>query len=155
MSVGFGFSAGDFVAAIGLVHTVIESLSASGTSSNVYQSLISELYVLEDALIRVKHVELDDEQAGERVALERAAAECHRTIDKFMGKIEKYQPHLRAGGSNNKIKDAWMKVRWAVLNKDELEEFKAALRGHQSAIEVLLLSLQMYVNTRPMTYLDR
>ena len=145
MSVGFGFSVGDFVGALSLVGTVIDSLRTSGSSSTQYRSLISELYVLEDALIRVKRVELDPSQTSERIALEQAAACCRQSVDGFMGKIEKYQPHLREGGSRNRVKDAWMKVRWAVCKNEDVETFKAELRGHRGAIEVLLLTLQMCV----------
>ena len=102
MSAGFGFSVGDFVAALNLVGTVIDSLRSSGRSSSQYRSLIEELYILEDVLIRVKRIELDDAQSRERLALEQAAAHCQHTIDDFMSRISNYQPHLRAAGSGNK-----------------------------------------------------
>ena len=143
MSVGFGFSVGDFISALNLVGTVIDSLRTSGSSSTQYRSLISELYVLEDTLIRVKR--LDHTQNSERIALGQAAAYCRQTVDGFMRKIEKYQPHLGKGGSGNKVKDAWMKVKWAVCKSEDIETFKAELRGHRGAIEVLLLTLQMCV----------
>lgn len=41
MPVGFGFSAGDFIAAIQLVSTVIDALRDSGDSSTEYRALIS------------------------------------------------------------------------------------------------------------------
>jgi hypothetical protein len=40
MSVGFGFSAGDFIAALQLVGTVIDALRDSEDSSAEYRSLI-------------------------------------------------------------------------------------------------------------------
>jgi hypothetical protein len=43
MSVGFGFSAGDFIAAIELVSTVVKALRESGDSSTEYQTLVSQL----------------------------------------------------------------------------------------------------------------
>jgi hypothetical protein len=69
MSVGFGFSAGDFIAAIELVSTVVKALRESGDSSTEYQTLVSQLYTLENALLRVKQLELDDIQNSEAVAL--------------------------------------------------------------------------------------
>jgi hypothetical protein len=143
MSVGFGFSVGDFLAALSLVSTVIDSLRSSGGSSTQYRALISELYTLEDALIRVKRVDLDESQNAERIALQQAAAQCQRTIDDFMKKTEKYQPHLRAAGSGNKLRDGWMKIKWATCRGEDVEKFKAELSGHRGAIEVLLLTVQM------------
>jgi hypothetical protein len=36
-----------------------------------------------------------------------------------------------------------MKVKWALCKKEDLAMFKAALQGHRSAIELLLMTLQM------------
>ena len=60
MSVGFGFSAGDFIAALNLVSTVINALRDSGDASLEYRELVRELYTLEQALLRVKRIELDE-----------------------------------------------------------------------------------------------
>lgn len=145
MSVGFGFSAGDFIAALTLVHTVVDALRDSGDSSTEYRELISQLYTLETALISVKRVELDDAQHAEHVALMQAAAQCQRTIDHFWEKIKKYQPSLRADGSGSRVKDGWRKVRWALCRKEDLSRFKADLMGHTESIEMLLTTVQMWV----------
>ena len=60
MSVGFGFSAGDFIAALNLVSTVIDALRDSGDASLEYRELVRQLYTLEQALFRVKRIELDE-----------------------------------------------------------------------------------------------
>ncbi len=69
MSVGFGFSAGDFVQALELVGTVIDALRESGGAGPEYRELVQELYILESALLRVKRIELDDHQNSDAVAL--------------------------------------------------------------------------------------
>lgn len=81
MSVGFGFSADDFISALNLVGTVISALRDAGGAGSEYRELISELYTLESALIRVKNVELEDSQAAERAGLRQAASQCQRTMD--------------------------------------------------------------------------
>lgn len=141
MSVGFGFSVGDFIAGIELVHTVIGALRESGDSSTEYQELISQLYTLETALQRVKQVELDDIQHSEAVALRQAASQCQRTIDGFLEKITKYQPSLRAGGSGHTIKDAWRKVKWALCQKEDVVKFKMDLMAHTVSINMLLTAV--------------
>lgn len=143
MSVGFGFSAGDFIAAVQLVGTVIDALRDSGDSSAEYRSLIGQLYTLETALLRVKRVELDDSQHAEVIALRQAAAQCQRTIDAFWEKINKYQPSLRSGGSGSRVKDGWRKVKWAVCKKEDVLRFKADLMAHTESIELLLTTVQM------------
>lgn len=143
MSVGFGFSAGDFIAALELVTTVVNALRESGDSSVEYRELISQLYTLETALLGVKRVELDDAQHAERVALQQAASQCQRTIDAFWEKIKRYQPALRAGGSGSRVKDGWMRIKWALCRKEDLVRFKADLMGHTESIEMLLTTVQM------------
>jgi hypothetical protein len=143
MSVGFGFSAGDFIAALELVITVIDALRDSGESSTEYRELISQLFTLETALRAVKRVELDDVQHAEGIALQQAAAQCQRTINLFLEKIEKYQPSLRRGGSGSTVKDVWMKIKWALCKKEDVVRFKADLLGHTVSIEMLLTTVQM------------
>lgn len=72
MSIGFGFSAGDFIAAINLVSTVIDALRESGDSSSEYRELISQLYTLETALLRVKRLDLDNSLYVEIIALQQS-----------------------------------------------------------------------------------
>ena len=143
MSVGFGFSAGDFISALELVATVVDALRESGDSSTEYRELISQLFTLETALLSVKRVELDDAQYAEVVALQQAAAQCQRTIDAFWEKIKKFQPSLRSGGSGSRVRDGWMKIKWALCRKEDLVRFKADLMGHTESIEMLLTTVQM------------
>ena len=144
MPVGFGFSAGDFIAALGLVKTVISALENSGNASTEYRELLSELRSLETALIGVKRITLDESQYAEHIALHQAAAQCQRTIDDFWTKIEAYQPHLRWGaGSGQRLKDRWAKIRWAVCKKDDIAKLKADLTIHAQSLQLLLTTLQL------------
>jgi len=87
------------------------------------------------------------ENKAARYRFTRRTSLRQRTIDDFWTKIRKYQPHLREGGTESCIKDSWVKIKWAVCKKDDLERFKADLRGHRGAIAVLLLALQMAAAT--------
>ncbi|ESZ93230.1 hypothetical protein SBOR_6386 [Sclerotinia borealis F-4128] len=115
MSAGFGFSVGDFIAAIDLVATVIDALRESGNCSSEFREIVRQLDTLEDTLRRVKRLELNDSQQGEGIALQKAASRCQITIHEFWKKIQKYQPHLRSGGSSSRLKDGWMKIVWATF----------------------------------------
>jgi hypothetical protein len=143
MSVGFGFSAGDFISALELVATVVDALRESGESSTEFRALVAQLTTLQTALESVNRLDIDDAQQGEVIALQQAAAQCQRTIDAFWKKIEKYQPHLRTGGSGSRVRDGWMKIKWAVLKKEDLVRFKMDLVGHTESIEMLLATLQL------------
>lgn len=147
MSVGFGFSVGDFLATLKLVGTVIDALRESSDARSSFRSLINELYSLESALLRVNRLDLDISHV-EKVALRQAASQCQRTIDMFYKKIQNYQPHLQQGGTDSKIKDAWAKIKWSTCKKNDVEVFRAEIRGHASSIEILLMTIQMEATTR-------
>ena len=83
MSVGFGFSVGDFLAALELVGTIIDALRESSHASTSFRSLIDELSVLETALVRVKRHDIDDSHNVNKLALQQAASQCQRNIDNF------------------------------------------------------------------------
>lgn len=142
MSAGFGFSVGDFLAVLRLVGTVIDELRECSSASSSFRALIKELYALETALIQVKRLDADVNHV-DKVALREAASQCQRTIDAFYKKIQMYQPHLQRGGTESRTKDVWMKVKWATYKKDDVETFRAEIRGHTSSIEILLLTMQM------------
>ena len=72
-AISFGFSVGDFLAALDLVATVIDALRDSGNASSQNRELLRELYSLETALIRVKRLDVDDELQAEVIALRQAA----------------------------------------------------------------------------------
>jgi hypothetical protein len=146
MSVGFGFSVGDFLAVLRLVGTVIDALHESSGASSSFISLIDELYVLQSTLLGVKQLDLEVSHV-KKAALYQAASQCQRTIETFYGQIQKYQPHLQQVGTGSKMMDTWAKIKWATCKKDDVETFRAKIRGHTSSIEILLLTMQMEATT--------
>ena len=155
MSVGFGFSVGDFVAALNLTRDVIDALQASSTARTEYRELLRQLYSLETALQQVNRLECDDTEDGgssldrgsEIIALRQTAAQCQRTIDDFFARIKSYQPHLTADGSTQRAssrwKSRWKKVQWTLCCKDDVAKLQADLIGHTQSINLLLTLLQM------------
>ena len=155
MSVGFGFSVGDFVAALNLTRDVIDALQASSTARTEYRELLRQLYSLETALQQVNRLECDDTEDGgssldrgsEIIALRQTAAQCQRTIDDFFARIKSYQPHLTADGSTQRAssrwKSRWKKVQWTLCCKDDVAKLQADLIGHTESINLLLTLLQM------------
>ncbi|KAL8717622.1 MAG: hypothetical protein Q9181_008301 [Wetmoreana brouardii] len=144
MSVGFGFSVGDFLAAIKLVETVIDALSASSQSGSEFRELLRQLYSLETALREVKHLEVDESLHAEVLALKQSAAQCQLTISNFLSKIQSYQPHLlSSNGTGTTLQGKWKKIKWAVCKKKDVALFKADLPAHTESIQLLLTTIQM------------
>ena len=59
MSMGFGFSVGNFIKAIELVGTVINALRSSGEAGKQYRELDSQLSSLQRALLQVETLEFE------------------------------------------------------------------------------------------------
>jgi hypothetical protein len=147
MSVGFGFSIGDFIAGIQLVRDVIASLRSTAGSASEYQNLIYELFGLERALLEVKALKLDDCQPAQLNDLKCVAIECQESIDRFLLEIRKYQPSLNAQGSGSRVRDGLRKIQWALCKKGDVELFKAEVMRHTASINLLLATAQMYAYT--------
>jgi hypothetical protein len=107
MSSGFGFSTGDFIAAVRLIADVIKALDESRGSSSQYLELIKELQSLQLGILSVKTVDATITNAAQKVVLRLQVSECHKTIDRFWAKISKYDAPLSVTGSTNKYKDAF------------------------------------------------
>ncbi|KAI0465965.1 hypothetical protein F4859DRAFT_499353 [Xylaria cf. heliscus] len=136
----FGFSVGDFVAALQLVRQVVTALQESGGSGAEYRELIAELYGLERALLAVKQLgpELERDQQVEYLALNHVATLCQQTIDAFYKKIERYHRPFRNGHQGSSIQEILMKIQWSLCRKDDLLGFKADVSAHAQSIQILL-----------------
>jgi len=139
----FGFSVGDFIAALELVGTVVTSLRETGGAKSQFRELTQELFSLEQALLRVKQLEFEEHQYVEYVALKQAASQCRHTIDQFWTGASRYQKHLLGQGKASAVKTAWLKVQWTLFKADELARFKTDIAAHTQSILVLLATLQM------------
>lgn len=142
MSVGFGFSVGDFLAAIKLVGTVIDALSASSQSSSELRELLRQLYSLETALREVKHLEVDESLYAEVLALKQSAAQCQLTISNFLSRIQSYQPYL-LNSAESTLLGKWKRIQWTLCKKKDVMLFKADLLAHTESTQLLLTTIQM------------
>jgi hypothetical protein len=155
MSVGFGFSVGDFLATLRLVGTVIDALRETSHSTSTFENVVDELEALDAALKSVRQLEFEESQRFEKLALYQVAAQCQRSIDAFWTRIHKYQPHLSKGGTDSRLKDGWAKIRWAVCEQGEVDTFRAEIHGHTSSIQVLVAAIHAQAQQRQYKSLAR
>ena len=149
MASPFGVSAGDIIAAIGVVRDLIKALRASGGASQEFTGLMLELYSLETALLDVKALHLATEQERHQTALRQAATQCQRTVDRFLRGLRKYQPYLGNPNGSHGWKDVIRKIQWQMCKQDELVKFRAEVGSHAHSINMLMLSIQMCVRIYP------
>ncbi|KAI8634146.1 hypothetical protein F5Y19DRAFT_412130 [Xylariaceae sp. FL1651] len=139
----FGFSVGDFIAALQLVGQVVAALRESGGSGAEYRELIAELYGLERALLAVKQLEPLQEQHVEYLALRHVAAQCQQTIDAFCTTIEKYHRPFQRERSGSSLGTAVVKIQWRLCKKDDLLRFKTDVSAHTQSLQILLSAAQV------------
>ncbi len=78
------------------------------------------------------------------VALRTTAGHCQQSIEEFWQKVKKYQPHLGEDRGGWKVNTAWMKVRWALCEKNDVKEFRENLMAHTLTIQGLLHVIEMF-----------
>ncbi|KAL2258158.1 hypothetical protein VTK26DRAFT_8642 [Humicola hyalothermophila] len=140
----FGFSVGDFLAAIELVHDLAVALSETSGSSSAFQGLAQELYSLERAMIEIKGLQVSTALEPTLRAVLQVTSQCQRMITNFVRKNDVYVQCLGQGRSFKWWKDTFYKIKWAVYKSDEIDELRACLQSHVMAIGLMLQALQMY-----------
>ena len=130
----FNVSVGDFICLINLIVEILGALEQSHGAAAQFQDLMGTFESLKDALSDVESFDCNSE------ALSAALKRAERSVERFLKKVEKYQPSLEVGGSKNKWKDTRLKIQWALYRKDDVNEFRAEISMHLYSIQLLLLS---------------
>jgi len=97
------------------------------------------LWVLDRALLKVDLLSRTHANTVELDALyetaRRTVEKCQITVEAFAKRIRKYRPSLEENGSGNIVKDAAMKIRWQLSQKDTLVRFRAEITAHSNFSE--------------------
>jgi hypothetical protein len=139
----FGFSVGDFVAALELVGTVIRALRETGGAKSRLREVVNELYSLERAILQVKQLEFDAAEESEYQALCAVAAQCHETIDTFYRSASRYTKRLLNDGDDARAYTAWLKIKWTICHRDDIDIFRAGIAAHTQSLHLLLTTVEV------------
>jgi hypothetical protein len=134
----FGFSAGDFLAAISLVNEIVTCLKTSGGSASEYQELMLELDGLRLALTRIEHLKGSAEQTPAINSIKVAALNCKFVLDSFLMKLKKYDKSLEHGKTQGWAIDSAKKVKWELAMKTDVQELRTYLMMHTSSLNMRL-----------------
>ena len=89
LSMSFGFSVGDFIAAGVIIKDIISALRTSSTSD--HQELVLELHGLQRALDEIEHLQSGPQHETEVNAVKVTALTCQYRLDDFAGKLKKFE----------------------------------------------------------------
>ncbi|KAM0800303.1 hypothetical protein BDR22DRAFT_258396 [Usnea florida] len=141
MPITFG-SVGDIISVSLLIKDLVKSLNNSRGSSAEYQAVIRELWSLDHALLEVEVLLRSCQQTVQLNALSatvnQCAEQCRKCITTFYEHMKKFENGLKSGGSGSFFRDAAVKVRWQVSEKEDLAKFRAEINTHCLSINMLL-----------------
>jgi hypothetical protein len=134
----FGWSAGDVIAAIDLVIKIIKSVDSAGGAREHFQELQSELSALMRALNEISDLTSLPGQIPEIVALKFAACLCEDTLKRFYQKIKPFDATLGGQSQSSKLSAAPRMVRWELLVRKEIPEFRSYLVAYAGSLNLRL-----------------
>lgn len=143
---GFGYSAGDFIAAVGLIAKVTKALKDAGGAREEYQALVSELGLLNQILEKLppdaEPSKTDDDASSDAFA-NFARQQTKVTISEltqFLERISKFGSSMGGKSKSGWHRSVPRKTQWAVYYADEVEKMRAKL-GTQLQIILVALSV--------------
>jgi hypothetical protein len=112
----------------------------NGEASGEYQQLILDLGILSGALSRLQSLKSESRELTHLESIRAAALSCQIPLERFLQKIEKFDPclgiwnsHLRSVGRFTR------RMQWQLMYKDDVRDLQVALGGQIAAISMLLM----------------
>jgi hypothetical protein len=144
MPITFG-AVGDIISVCLLVKDLVDALDKTRGSKAEYQSLTRELRILDRVLLEI---DLLARRHGGGVTPElealcktarKAVDLCNELVGDFLQRLKKYQGTFDENISKpNFVKEAAMKVRWRIGEKDAVEKFRVEIAGTSASLQMLL-----------------
>ena len=135
----FGFSAGDFVAAIGLAIQISKALRETGGASSECKGLIQDLHNLQQILELLQQLRPASGNLSHVNALRGVAITCLLPLREFAGKIEKsYGSISGPSQTRHHLSRTGRKIQWALFGADEVAEFRALISAKVGNVGLLL-----------------
>jgi hypothetical protein len=142
-AVPFGFSVGDFVASIELIHKAAKALRSTSGATGHYQQTILDLELIESVLRRVQGLSPTSASQQTIQKIQLCGRACHVPLDHFLQKAKKLEPYLNFDKSSSAaaffhIKKGGNKLRWAILLEEDVAKLKASIGPGLEIINTLL-----------------
>jgi hypothetical protein len=151
MPITFG-SVGDIISISLLIKDAVKALDDSRGSAHEYQGVIRELWSLDRVLLEVELLSRNYGQTAELNALcvtaKRVADETRKCVENFLERIKKYDARLGDHATKNGIRGVSMKIKWRLMEKDELDKFRAEISADRESMSFLLATASVYVPLR-------
>ncbi|KAK5197190.1 hypothetical protein LTR72_000415 [Exophiala xenobiotica] len=140
MTPAFGFSVGDFIAAIELCAKVAKALKNSGAAAADYQQTVLELQGLQNILTRLAALEPTESNIQHVNAIRGAALASTLSVREFLTRLEKFEHSMSpfAAKKTVTLSRARRQTQYALFMADEVKKIRAVIYGNVLRINVLL-----------------
>ena len=142
-AVPFGFSFGDFVAAIEVIHKAAQALKRSSGAQSNFNQAVADLETFETVLNQVVALSSTTSNPQNFEAIRLCAFQCHPPLAHFLQRVRAYETRLSYLPKSKThlldgITGTFWKIKWAVKVEEEVAKLKAAVGPQLVAIGVLL-----------------
>jgi hypothetical protein len=139
----FGFSVGDFIAAIELTHKAAKALRNTSGASGQYQQALLDLELIGSVLRRVQGLTPASASHETIRAIQLCGLACQVPLEHFLHKIKKLEPHLNFDQTSSSaeflnVKKSTTKLRWAIVLEQDVAKLKASIGPGIEIINTLL-----------------
>ncbi|KAH7413667.1 hypothetical protein DE146DRAFT_2500 [Phaeosphaeria sp. MPI-PUGE-AT-0046c] len=132
----FGFSVGDFIAAIELCNKISKALKDTNGASSDFNNVAIELRGLENVLRRVVALEPNASNIEHVNAIRSLALSCQIPVQSFLRKLQAYESAL--GPVPTRKFQASRKLKWAFQMVEEVNKMRALIAARTDSINVRL-----------------
>ena len=142
-AVPFGFSVGDFVACIEILHKAAQALKRSSGARDQFHQAVADLEGLVALLRKVEALSPTTTKPETIEAVRLCAFKCHLPLNHFLERIKTYDAHLiHSPGPRkhavHKIVGSFWKLDWAVRVEEDVAKLKVSIGPLLTAMTVLL-----------------
>ncbi|EON62775.1 hypothetical protein W97_02000 [Coniosporium apollinis CBS 100218] len=135
----FGFSDGDFIAAINLIVRVSKALNDSGGAASEYRMLLQELQQLQLILKQLREMSSASSRSHSHFnAVKGMALAIQFPLLEFLAKLERFNSSMCGTSSSSRWRSAPGKAQWAVVMQEEVNRMRAVITMKLVTITVLL-----------------
>ncbi|KAL9116952.1 MAG: hypothetical protein Q9187_006515 [Circinaria calcarea] len=135
----FGFSVGDFIAAINLVVKISKALKDTNGAATEIKDLLQELQQLELLLEQLKDLPPESSPSLSHLnAVRGMALSVQIPLRDFLGKMEKYRLAATSQSRSNLLRGVGRKVQWIVTMQEDITQLRAVVTMKIVSVSVLL-----------------
>ena len=138
MSVGFGFSIGDFIAAVDLFRKVTVALKDSGGARDDYLKTLSNLETLQSILGCRTNIKVDTHNSASGQAIQRLAHLIKKDVEDFVNKIDKFKATLGPTKSRHLATGVVAKIKWSQYAANNVRKLYQEIDVKTTSLNLLI-----------------